>query len=472
MSNPEQGFSLERIRQVISMCEDCNEKKELKRQELKVDMEELKNVKGFHKIAKPLGEKKYEDITGMKFNRLTAITELCSVKNGKITGCGCWRKEKGKNLRDLTGQKFGELTVISRAEEDYIGLDGRHRPRWNCLCSCGGTIILKTRQLVNGSVTRCDECNPRKRRTAVTYDLVGRTFGKWTVLEKSPNRPKNGHTRWICRCSCGTIREVDGGHLLGGRSTSCGCSHVDNTTAANLTGQKFHRWTAIEKVGKDKKNNILWRCVCECGSEGVISAHRLLSGSSKSCGCFKSDRTREVHFKSLVGRRFEKLVVLERIEDHIYPDGSHRVKYRCRCDCGGITEVTSIGLLSGDVRSCGCTQSFGECRVAQILEENGIIYKKQKSYKDLLSDKGCRLRFDFYIPSQGYLIEYDGMYHYQKTGRIWCTEEHLKRTQYHDNLKNDYCKKNNIPLIRIPYVQYNNLCIEDLKLETTKFRVV
>ena len=187
------------------MCKDCNK-------DWMKEIDDLKDVKGFHKIVKPLGAKKYEDLSGQKFHRLTAIravgknsygkilwlfececgnklvTELCNVRNGKITGCGCWRKEKGKNLRDLTGQKFGELTVISRAKEDYVGSDGRHRPRWNCSCSCGGTIILKTRQLVNGSVICCDNCNPHKRRTAFTYDLVGQTFGKWTVLAKSPNK--------------------------------------------------------------------------------------------------------------------------------------------------------------------------------------------------------------------------------------------------------------------------------------------
>ena len=95
MSNPEQGFSLERIRQVISMCEDCNEKKELKKQELEVNMEELKNVKGFHKIAKPLGNKKYEDLSGQKFFRLTAIKPVGKSNQGKLLWlfeCNCGNK--------------------------------------------------------------------------------------------------------------------------------------------------------------------------------------------------------------------------------------------------------------------------------------------------------------------------------------------------------------------------------------------
>jgi len=36
-------------------------------------------------------------------------------------------------------------------------------------------------------------------------------------------------------------------------------------------------------------------------------------------------------------------------------------------------------------------------------------------------------------------------------------------------IKNQWCKNNNIPLIRIPYTHLQNLCLEDLQLETSKF---
>ena len=53
----------------------------------------------------------------------------------------------------------------------------------------------------------------------------------------------------------------------------------------------------------------------------------------------------------------------------------------------------------------------------------------------------------------------------------WNDEEHFKKVQQRDKIKNEYCVKKNIPLIRIPYTHYDDLCIEDLLLETTKFRV-
>ena len=54
----------------------------------------------------------------------------------------------------------------------------------------------------------------------------------------------------------------------------------------------------------------------------------------------------------------------------------------------------------------------------------------------------------------------------------WNDEENFARVQAHDEYKNQWCKDNNIPLIRIPYTKLDTLCIEDLMLETTQFRVV
>ena len=66
----------------------------------------------------------------------------------------------------------------------------------------------------------------------------------------------------------------------------------------------------------------------------------------------------------------------------------------------------------------------------------------------------------------------DGQQHFGHTNLGWNDEEHFKRVKERDELKNEYCKSHGIPLIRIPYTQYEELSIEDLRLETTKFRVI
>ena len=61
----------------------------------------------------------------------------------------------------------------------------------------------------------------------------------------------------------------------------------------NLLGQKFGRWTVIKQAGKDKFKRTMWLCKCECGIEKIVLSQYLLNGDSKSCGCYKSDLTKE-----------------------------------------------------------------------------------------------------------------------------------------------------------------------------------
>ena len=54
------------------------------------------------------------------------------------------------------------------------------------------------------------------------------------------------------------------------------------------------------------------------------------------------------------------------------------------------------------------------------------------------------------------MIEYDGEQHY-KAIDCWGGEKALKRCQKRDEIKNKYCKKNGITLIRIPYWDFENI---------------
>ncbi len=62
----------------------------------------------------------------------------------------------------------------------------------------------------------------------------------------------------------------------------------------NLTGLKFGKLTAVQRMGKDKNNNALWVCRCDCGGEKIVPRSSLKNGGTKSCGClFTFDWTRK-----------------------------------------------------------------------------------------------------------------------------------------------------------------------------------
>ena len=112
----------------------------------------------------------------------------------------------------------------------------------------------------------------------------------------------------------------------------------------DLTGQKFNQLTVIEVAEKTPRATF-WRCLCDCGTETKVSTNDLTSGHTKSCGCLR----RKSNAKDLLGQRFGRLVVWKRAGTV----GS-RALWRCKCDCGKLTNVRSIDLLSGNTKSCGC----------------------------------------------------------------------------------------------------------------------
>ena len=65
-------------------------------------------------------------------------------------------------------------------------------------------------------------------------DMTGQRFGRWTVLKRGPDILVGAdlvhRTAWICKCDCGTLRNVNGQSLRNGLSTSCGCYRREVTS--------------------------------------------------------------------------------------------------------------------------------------------------------------------------------------------------------------------------------------------------
>jgi len=68
------------------------------------------------------------------------------------------------------------------------------------------------------------------------------------------------------------------------------------TTAGfvDLDGQQFGRLTVVRyagRVGKRGHGGSKWLCLCECGNETIAATQKLRSGLTKSCGCYRDERT-------------------------------------------------------------------------------------------------------------------------------------------------------------------------------------
>lgn len=112
-----------------------------------------------------------DNIIGRKFGRLTVIEKTNLRQSGHVLwecrcdcgntvvvrknsfvskstqSCGCMKKE---NRNDLTGLRFGRLTVIRETDER------RNKAIvWECRCDCGNTTFVRGGCLQSGSTKSC-----------------------------------------------------------------------------------------------------------------------------------------------------------------------------------------------------------------------------------------------------------------------------------------------------------------------------
>lgn len=291
-------------------------------------------------------------------------------------------------------------------------------------------------------------------------DETGNRYGRWTVLYRAGTDKYNRAT-WHCRCDCGSEKDVAGLMLRNGRSKSCGCINKDRMAAINNShithkveiGDRFGHLVVINI---DSHNKVL--CKCDCGQYKKTTRPALYGGHVTTCGCKMGYK--QYNFIDEKNNKYGLLTVIEEAGR----DSDNRVLWKCKCECGNETIVSGKSLRNGNTRSCGCLKSKGELKIKNILIEHKLNFVSQKTFNNLHSNKGYPLFFDFYLSDYNILIEYQGEQHFHYANNVgWNNEENFKETQLRDNLKREYCQKNNIPLIEIPYTDYEKLDWEYLK---------
>lgn len=231
----------------------------------------------------------------------------------------------------------------------------------------------------------------------------------------------------------------------------------------DLTGQKFGRLTVLEKdTNRITKSGSYWICQCECGKIKSIKSSSLRRGEIQSCGCLRTERSVAAKeamglVDNLVGQKFGFLTVVSKAEQR---GSGGEVYWNCICDCGRSVCVRGHSLKRKDENrtvSCGCKHmSIGEANIQTLLKDNNIEFIQEFTFVDL-----PKSRYDFAIVLGGEiirLIEFDGEQHYKDVPQ-WGG---LELIQQRDQIKNEYALSHNIPLVRIPYWERDNITLEML----------
>lgn len=96
-----------------------------------------------------------------------------------------------------------------------------------------------------------------------TKDLVGKRFGRLTVLKKLGAITKSVNIYWLCSCDCGKDKVVRGDYLRNGGTSSCGCFGDENR---KIKGRWKERKQICQICGKPfiYKSSITPKC---CSTE-------------------------------------------------------------------------------------------------------------------------------------------------------------------------------------------------------------
>lgn len=287
----------------------------------------------------------------------------------------------------------------------------------------------------------------------ILKDFSGQKIGKLEILQRAPNKIAGGKTRtmWSCICECGNNIDVSTDYLRRSSCPSCGCETIKMKKEKNRTnniGEKHGRLKIIDVIWDEGKAKAV--CKCDCGNDYIGIKADIISGHTQSCGCLQSERASESNTKDWSGI-ISNYGVEFICKDHMNNKGQWM--WKCKCGvCRNYFVALPAKVNNGHITSCGCRiQSSGEECIFNLLNEFNIIFDTQHTFED------CKyeyvLRFDFAILNKDKvigIIEYDGKQHFEPI-EFFGGIEGFKKTKIRDNIKNNYCKSKNIPMLRIPY---------------------
>ena len=284
-------------------------------------------------------------------------------------------------------------------------------------------------------------------------NLLNQKIGKLLVIEET-NKRKNKSIVWKCQCDCGNIEEFSTKELRSDgiiQCHQCGNSRKPQINLTeNIIGKKYNHLTVLEKSEKRIGGKIGYKCQCDCEKKTIlyVSKTDLENNHTTSCGCarrkYKIDDI--ISNKQIIGYIGSK-----------NNNGHYYYKVKCLL-CG--REYEALGQTLEKTVGCGCQKSIGEFNIIQILQQNNIKYYKEYCFPNSL------LRFDFALLDKDNniyrLIEFDGEQHYEQNIKNsgWNTSENYQYTLKNDLKKNQIAKDNNIPLVRIPYWERDNITLK------------
>ena len=337
-----------------------------------------------------------------------------------------------QEVYDLVGNDYTFLDPYVNA---YTNIKVKHN-------KCGNVYSVAPTNFLNGN--RCPYCNGNAKKTdegfkQEAYNLVG---DEYTFLDSyigSQTKIRVKHSK------CGNIYEVRPNDFLkGSRCPYCFTKTIRKTD--KQFKQEVYGLVGDEYVFLDSYVNAKTKIRVKhnkCESIYSVKPNVFLNGNRcPYCSGLikKTNRQFKREVYDLVDNEYTFL------DSYVNTRTKLRVKHN---KCDNIYRVTPNSFISGS-RCPYCNSPKGELIIDKILNSLKIKYEVQKTFNNL-KDKSY-LSYDFYIPSQNILIEYQGIQHYESIG-YFGGDDTFETQQKHDQMKLDYAKDQGYSLITVPYTE-------------------
>lgn len=314
---------------------------------------------------------------------------------------------------------------------------------------------------------RCDKCSRNIISDKEFKNKIYEKFNNIEVLDKYVNM--NTMLKIKCK-NCGNVKNVRPSKLL---EYKYGCSCLAKNI--KITDEEYKlrlKNTNIECLDVYKNNNtkLTHKCkICNYTWKRIpILSNQLNDFSCPNCSRMKDSLLRRLNVDDLnkiLMNENKNFICIKR-------DVLDKPLFKCNvCNHEWKHDLKHRYLYDGVCPNCNLTK--GESKIRDVLQKYDITYITQYIFKDCKYKNS--LRFDFYLPQNNTCIEYDGEQHFRYVNFNGSftekeLEEQLEINRKRDIVKNDYCNKNNINLIRISYKDYDdieNILID--KLDVNKY---
>ncbi len=290
---------------------------------------------------------------------------------------------------------------------------------------------------------RCAKCKGLKKLSFEEVKEYIENF-EYKVLS---TEYKNTDSKLLIQCEKGHIYETTYHNFKGTKNRKGRrCPHCANNIKYIYDFVKEHVEKFNYKLISEKYENAHEKLIIQCDNSHIFKMS--FDHFKRGCRCphcnGNAKHTIE-YIKSYIENENYQLISTEYI--------NNEKKLSLICDKGHECEISFGNFTQG--KRCGiCNNSKGETEIFKILLKYNIDFVEQYKFNDCKYNR--ELRFDFYLPDYNCCIEFDGQQHFQPV-ECFGGEKEFEKIKIRDTIKNNYCKDNNIELIRIPYFEFDNI---------------